>query len=120
MRSGAGIILIILGVWELVSWTIGFIHFGSAFYLVPASLLGVAVDVFLVAGGVLCLTRKYWGLCLASALLALFIGISSIATPALAIGHAIVTWDIVLRVIGLAISTILISVTKKEWQEVQG
>jgi hypothetical protein len=74
---------------------------------------------FLVAGGVLCLKRRYWGLCLATALFTLLMGISSAVEPLLH-GDFSTNWQTWIWVIGAIISTIFISLAKKEWQDSQG
>jgi hypothetical protein len=118
MRIASGIILIVLGAFGLIGLTIGLSHFDINLYSLAVSLLRIVVDAFLVAGGVLCLTRRYWGLCLASALFALFIEVFTMVTP-LPVGRFIMTWDILVLVIGAIISAIFISVTKGEWHETQ-
>jgi hypothetical protein len=116
MRIAAGIILIILGMLGLIGLIIVMSYFGINLYTLPIDLLRIVLDAFLVTGGVLCLKIRYWGLCLASALLALFLGIFAVVEPLLS-GHFFMTWDTWILVIGAVISTIFISVTKKEWQK---
>jgi hypothetical protein len=118
MRIAAGIILIILGIFGLIGLIIVLSEVGINLYTLPIDLLRIVVDAFLVTGGVLCLKRRYWGLCLASALLALSIGIFAVVEPLLH-GHLFMTWDTWILVIGAVISTIFISLTKKEWQNSQ-
>ena len=84
----------------------------------------------IVSGGVFCLKRKYWGPCLASALFALFIGISStidhlryIATNRfgpLSDGPISMIWGTWILLLGAVISTVFISLKKKEWQKSKG
>jgi len=124
MRKAAGIILIILGVVVLVeliyvSAMSGFsIH--SSYFLSRLWLLVSGVIVYgglLVAGGVFCFKRRYWGLCLVSALLTLLFKIIPVV-EALLRGHIYGTWGTWILVPGALIATIFISLTKKEWQEV--
>jgi hypothetical protein len=124
MRIAAGIILIILGISRLIGWIIGLssyeIHILSrSFMLWGIVYWAIVFGGFLVAAGVLCLKRKYWGLCLATALFALLSGISPVVEPLLS-GHLLMDWRDWILVVGALISTIFISLTKKEWQENQG
>jgi hypothetical protein len=126
MRKAAGIILLILVVFGLVTTIIGVrtligLHIPSS--TLVSNLFGFVYNRivwggFLVAGGVLCLKRKYWGLCLAPALFALLVQISVVVQSLL--GHFLMSWQTWVWVIGALISTIFISLTKKEWPENQG
>ena len=127
MRQAAGIILIILVVFGLVALiidvrTLSGLDIDSS--ILVSNLFGlvymrIVSGGFLVAGAVLCLKRRYWGLCLAPALFALLRGISSVVEPLLR-GDFLTNWQTWIWVIGALISTIFISLTKKEWQENQG
>ena len=116
MRIAAGIMLIILGIFGLIGLIVVLSEFDILFSFLRFILWRIVFGAFLVTGGVLCLKRRYWGLCLASALLALFIGISFVVEPLLH-GHFFMTWDTWILVLGATISTIFISGTKKEWQK---
>jgi hypothetical protein len=126
MRIAAGIILLVLVVFGLVALIIDVKVLNGLD--IPSSTLvsnlfglvytRIVSGGFLVAAGVLCLKRKYWGLCLAPALFALLTGISSVVEPLLR-GHFSTSWQTWIWVIGALISTIFISLTKKEWQENQ-
>ena len=127
MRIAAGIIFIILVVSGLVALIIDVrVVIGSGPFPSPVSLLWQFVYLrivqggFLVAAGVLCLKGKYWGLCLATALYALLIGISSVVEMLLHEHLSIMAWRVWILFVGALISTIFISLTKKEWQEIQG
>jgi hypothetical protein len=69
MRIAAGILMILYGL-----KTIGFLvaypvsEWGYADYLDPLDLVIIISNVFIITGGVFCLKRKYWKLCLASSL----------------------------------------------------
>ena len=111
--------MIILGMFGLIFLIIvGLGDFGIQLSSLPFILWRIAIGAFLITGGVLCLRRRYWGLCLASALLALFIGISFVVEPLLH-GYFLMTWDTSILILGAVISTIFISLTKKEWQKSQ-
>ena len=78
MIKAAGIILIISGVLGLIGLVIGligiYVELLRYIHLILWRIISITV---LVAGGVFCLRRRYWRECLATALLALFIGLSS-------------------------------------------
>ena len=128
MRTAAGIILIILGIVGLIGLVMSlsgiYVELLRYAYLI---LWRIGSAALLVIGGVFCLKRKYWGPCLASALLALFIGISStidylryITTDRMGpVGPISMTWGIWILLLGAVISTIFISLKKKEWQKSQ-
>ena len=124
MRQAAGIILIVLAVSGLVALIISVraligLHipsFTSVSFLLPMIYSQIVWDGFFVAAGVLCLKRKYWGLCLAWALFALLAQISVVGPPLLR-GHFSTDWQTWIWVIGALISTIFIFLTKREWQE---
>jgi hypothetical protein len=129
MRGAAGIILIILGMIGLIGLVVGFSHSGTDLSFLPAVLWRIGSGAFFVAGGVFCLKRRYWGLCRASALFALFIGISStidylrhIATGRmgpLSDGPVFMVWGIWIMVGAAIVSTILILLAKKRWQRTE-
>ena len=119
MRIAAGIILIILGIFGLIHLLIiGLSDFSLHLSPLPFILWRIVFGAFFVTGGGLCLMRRYWGLCLASALLALFIGGFSVVQPLLQ-GYFLMTWNTWIPILGAVISTIFISLTKKEWQKSQ-
>ena len=124
MRKAAGVILIIFGalgvvglvrlLTELVN-TLSFIPVS----MVPSILLQIVPIAFYVVGGVFCLRRKHWRVCLASASFAASIGIFAVVT--LSLGHAIYMgewWRPWIAVVAAVISVIFISRTRKEWQEI--
>ena len=123
MRKAAGIILIVLGMIGLIGLVLALSDSGIDLSSLFIILWRIVSGALLVIGGVLCLKRRYWGACLASALLALFIGISSasfslqVPSP---VGPLFMTWGTWIMVLGAVISTIFISLTKKEWQEIRG
>src|SRR4030042_393368 len=124
MRIAAGIILIVSAVAGLVALVIDVkalidLHIpslASVSTLFPMIYSQIVWDGFFVAAGVLCLKRRYWGLCLGWALFALLVQISVVGPPLLR-GHFSTSWQTWIWVIGALISTIFISLTKREWQE---
>jgi hypothetical protein len=93
MRKAAGIILIILGMWGLTGLIGGIIILSDSDmnpYL-PFFLWRIICIPFFVIGGVFCLRKKYLRVCLASALLAVFIGIAVVVAPLLEGRHFFMT-----------------------------
>ena len=127
MRKAAGIILIILGVFRLIWPIIDVI--GMSDLGIPSSSLvsmiwglvyfGIVWGGFFVAAGVLCLKRKYWGLCLASALLVFLLRIPAVVEQLLQGIPISMIWGYWIPVIGALISTIFICLRKSEWSESQ-
>ena len=124
MRKAAGIILIIfgaLGVVSLVRLLTGLVNTLSFIpvSMVPTILLQIAPSVFSTIGGVFCLRRTHWRVCLASASFAALIRIFAVVTVlvgrAINMGEAWVPW---ISVLAAVISVIFISRTREEWQEI--
>jgi hypothetical protein len=122
MRIAAGIILIILGVLGLGGLIIPLSAFIINFSFVPVcaviTILGCIVQVaFFITGGILCLRRKYWWLCLALAsfavIIELFGGVGRLLSLIFFTGW--INWILLL---GAVISIIFISIRRKEWQEI--
>ena len=125
MRKAAGIILIILGVLHVVGVILSMRVIGGSF-IDSRSLLeavwsfgywSIVYAALFVTGGILCIVKRYWGLCLLSASLMLFFEIIPLVEDLLRYGglyRTLFTW-IVLP--GALIATVFISVRKKEWQE---
>ena len=121
MRKAAGVIMIILG-----AIVIGIIVFVLSLWrasrIDPLGTFMVAWTGFAFIGGILCLTRRYWGVCLASAIAAVVLGIVGLplvarfgwGIPGVIAG--IFGFPLVLA--GGIASTVFISRRKKEWQEI--
>jgi hypothetical protein len=128
MRKAAGIIVIISGISGLIGAVLVLSNSGAYISGLFAILFRIACGAILVAGGLFCLRRKYWGACLASALLALGIGISSTIDMLRYMQHnrggppweggISLTWGIWILLLGAVISTIFISLRRKEWEEI--
>lgn len=111
MRVAAGIILIVLGMVLLVSFVSVVIDYGG--YGAGFDLFSIIASVFIVTGGVFCIMRKVWGLCFASALVAVLFMIFWLMGSVLAI--AWLTW--LISVMG-TLPIIFVCVRKREWQEI--
>ena len=124
MRKAAGIILLILVVFELGPIIIGVIGLSVSGFLysslwLPLVFQRIVWSGFFVAAGVLCLKRKYWGLCLATALLVFLIRIPAVVEQLLNGIPVSMVWGYWIPVIGALISTIFICLRKSEWSESQ-
>ena len=125
MRIAAGIILIILGIARIVNMIISMSVLPGSFIDSHSLFEGlwifgywpIVYGALFVTGGILCIGKKYWGLCLISALLALIGGIHTVV-QALMLGDSIIPWWSWILIVGALISTIFISLAKKEWQEI--
>jgi len=130
MRKAAGIILITLGALSLCSliWVVAV--FGISIFLVPfypimpqaavaaVVLLGLVVSAaFNITGGIFCLRRKYWRVCLASASFAVLFSVfdsgGSLLSSNILMG--LINW---VMLVAAVIAVIFILRTKKEWQEI--
>jgi len=132
MRKAAGIILIILGVVTLGGMILDAVNMSFLDFpdfrlsvLMGTVPHGVVFGGFLVAGGVYCFKRRYWGLCLVSAVVPLGLWISLVVlgvVQGLMEGFAEAglpeLWRIWFLVFGTLVSTIFIGMRKKEWQEI--
>lgn len=121
MRKAAGILLIVLGIVDVVDVIIRIrnlsFHAGLL-NLWPFVFLPMVFAALFIAGGVLCLRKKYWGVCLTSALFALVNWINVAGAQLMSSGSVDMSWQSwILLVVGL-ISTVLVCVKRKEWQEI--
>jgi hypothetical protein len=125
MRIAAGIILIILGVVRVANMIINMSvpdAFINSYSLWEGLLIfgywPVVYCALFITGGILCIAKKYWGLCLISSLLALVGGIYAVAQT-LVLGDSIsIYWETWILIVGALISTIFVSLTKYEWEEI--
>jgi len=129
MRKAAGIMLIIIGVLFLCGLIDVLVVFGISFFLVPfyptyqaipaaVILLSLVVPAaFHITGGIFCLRRKYWRVCLASASFAVFSSVIDSVGGALFLSNYISAgWTTWVRLVAAVIALIFILRTKKEWQ----
>lgn len=113
MRKAAGIMLIIVGTYALVVEIIILNAMGSHFFWL--SVLPIVLGAIIVTGGIFCIRRRYWGLCLASALIAVYFVIR------LLIIHyrLFFPWERVLPILGI-LPIVFVCIKRKEWKEIQG
>ena len=128
MRKAAGIILIILGVLHVVGWILSMRVIGGSF-IDSRSLLeavwsfgywSIFYGALFVTGGILCIGKRYWGLCLLSASLMLSFEIIPLVEDFMRSGGLYSLYrplSIWILLPGALIATVFISVRKKEWQE---
>ena len=112
MRIAAGILLIVLGMVLLISFVPVLIDYGG--YDLGFDLFVIIASVFIVTGGVFCLMRKVWGLCFASALVAILFMIIWLMGSRLA--ETWLTW--LISIVG-TLPIIFVCVRRREWQESQ-
>ena len=134
MRKAAGIILIVLGVFFIYILIDVVVVFGIDFFLAPfvpifpqGFLLGVFLIVFVVSaafhitGGILCLRRKHWRVCLAAASFAVLFSVfdpgGSLLSGNVRILPGWISW---VMLVATVIAVIFILRAKKEWQEISG
>jgi hypothetical protein len=126
MRKAAGIILIVIGVLGVTGAVMGltdiYVELVRHLHVV---LWRIGSGAFLIVGGVFCLRRRYWRACLISALFALFIGLFStidyvrhLETGVTPFTGVSLTWGFWIVLVAGVISTTLICVKRKEWQEI--
>ena len=115
MRIAAGVLMMILGAFLLVGCGLFLLEFGIDIH--DPQIFVMICSAFLITGGVFCLKRKYWGLCLASALVVVF---PMIWWLRLYLYTSYVPWVTWVAVILGTPPIIFVCLTKKEWQETQG
>lgn len=112
MRIAAGIMLMILGALMLVGCVVLLIDYDINVHNPVFDILSMICGAFLVAGGISCVKRKYWELCFASALVAIFIMISWLIGS-----YTYLTWLDWIYSILATLPIIFISLRKSEWSE---
>jgi hypothetical protein len=122
MRIAAGIILVILGVLDLRSLIILLRGLVITFSSIPVSavptiLLVIVKAPFFITGGIFCLMRKYWRVCLAAASFAVLLSVWNLGGPLLSsnILMSLIPW---VMLVATVIAVIFIVCRKKEWQEI--
>ena len=107
MRKAAGVLMIVLGI-----ATMGIFLYGvQPYYSAELKLLVILTTVFVITGGVFCLKRKYWVICvISSVVLCCFSTMLSYVFFPYGLGLYLV-------VPGGFISLIFVCLRKREWQE---
>ena len=116
MRQAAGIMLIIFGMLLLNTVVSALRGYGIDVYDLVFNLLMIIPIAFLITGGIFCLRKKYWRVCLASAWLAVFIMILWL-TGSHPYAFRWLSW--VFSILG-TLPIIFLYLTKKEWRGIQG
>jgi hypothetical protein len=115
MRKAAGIMLIIFGMFLLNTVVYALRGYGIHVNEIVFNLLMIIPVAFLIAGGIFCLQKKYWRVCLASAWFAVFIMILWL-TGSHPNDLDWLSW--VFSVLG-TLSIIFVYLTKQEWKKIQ-
>jgi len=102
--------LIILGTYVLVVEIIPLIGIGFPFF--PPYVLPIVLGAFTATGGIFCIMKRYWGLCLASALVAVVIGYGSLIAA-----ESRTPEPIIIAILGI-LPIIFVCIRRKEWKEV--
>ena len=124
MRIAAGIILIIVGVWGLRGLIILLSELLTRISFIPLSVVPtmlwyIVPAAFYITGGIFCLRRKYWRVCLASASFAvLFAGFFAVGS--LLSRYIFAGWIVWVTLVAAVTSVIFISRKREEWEEVSG
>jgi hypothetical protein len=115
MRQAAGIMLIIFGMFLLNTSIYGLSGYGIDIYEIVFDLLMIIPVAFLITGGIFCLQKKYWRVCLASAWFAVFIMILWLTgSHPDALGW--LSWAF--SILG-TLPIIFVYLAKTEWKEIQ-
>ena len=114
MRTAAGILLLILGMTLLVSLVLVFMATGIPSFGAALDLLMILYAAFVVTGGVFCLKRRNWIVCLSSALAAVVFMIIYLAGPLDT--AAWLDWFVIITGI---LPIIFVCLGKSEWQTPQ-
>jgi len=110
MRKAAGIMLIIVGLYILVGEITILYTIGS--HLFALSVLPIVLAALIVTGGIFCIRKRYWVVCLASALIPVYFVIRLFM-----IDHRFLPWEWMLPILGI-LPIIFICIKRKEWKEI--
>jgi hypothetical protein len=115
MRQAAGIMLVIFGMLLLNTLVSALRGYDIHVYEIVSNLLMIIPVGFLITGGIFCLQKKYWKVCLASAWFAVLIMILWL-TGSHPDAFLWLSW--VFSILG-TLSIIFVYLTKEEWKEIQ-
>jgi len=111
MRKAAGIMMIVLGMGLLIFLVYILIDYGSDVF--GLELFYIIASAFIATGGVFCLVRKMWGVCLGSGLVTVLLGVTSLAGNPSA--DNMIGWSFAF--LGI-VPIIFVFIRKREWQEI--
>ena len=131
MRKAAGIILIVLSIFQIVTMIMAVIILRDMGMMSSPSYwsarfgflsYGILIIALFVTGGILCLKKKYWELCLTLTLFAFVIWILRLVEweglQLYDVLRLLATWRNWLGISAMLISIIVIVSRKKEWSEI--
>ena len=120
MRKAAGIILIIIGA-IVLGINVFVLWWYASSRIDLMNIVTFAWAIFAFIGGILCLMRRHWGICSASSIAAVVLGVVGLplvggwwGIPGFLVGF----FGFALVLVGGIVSTVFISWRKKEWQEI--
>jgi hypothetical protein len=116
MRKAAGILMIIPGAYYVVGPVVFLIQHAIHTDEVGFSMFLMICGAFMVTGGIFCVKKKYWRLCLASASLAIVIAMYMRFTDRF---NSIRLLEFLLFFLG-SLSIVFVYVTRKEWIKFKG
>jgi len=117
MRQAAGILMVAFALFMVrdVSSVLSFMAFLWPFYGLGLGLLVVllAAAAFVIVGGVFCLARRYWKVCLASAVVTVIIMILLWINER----DSVLAW--IVSMVG-TFPIVFVLLARKDWQKTQG
>jgi hypothetical protein len=112
MRIASGVMLIIVGVYIVVG-EITILHVVGS-HLFALSVFPIILAALTVVGGVFCIRKRYWVVCLVSSLIPIYFVIRLFV-----IGYRFMPWEWILPVLAF-LPIIFICIRRKEWKETIG
>lgn len=114
MRKAAGILMIIFGLARLVPSLLIDLRLGIRGFCDPYFVSFFISAAFVVAGGIVCLKRKYWKLCFSSALVAFLLIVYYVAGAYSTATSSGLFW--LYTAMGI-LPIVFVSLRKREWSE---
>jgi len=113
MRKAAGILMVILGL--TIMWRyVDVLGKADVYFELSLTLFVIISAVFVITGGLFCLKRKYWAVCLISSL---FLNYLVLLICAFEIFPYVLNWF--LAPVGI-VPLIFTCLGRREWREIQG
>jgi hypothetical protein len=116
MRKAAGAMLIIVGVYMLVGEITMLYRMGS--HLFALSVFPIILAALTITGGVFCVRRRYWIVCLVTALIPVYFVITLLLSKGVVLCR-FAAWELILPIVGI-LPIIFIGFKRKEWKEILG